>query len=119
MSRTLPFRPSHEHLRKEARRLHGTCLDGDQHSTQLLRRQLPRLAGQPDAGDWFSSITLQEAAAGFAVEYEYSPRTAAGLVYRRALSAGQVIVLSGNILYGHQVYGAYCRDLTPAIVPYD
>ena len=61
MSRSLPFRPSKEHLKNEARQVQKACHDGRESARRLLRAQLPRLAGQPSDGGWHNSITLQEA----------------------------------------------------------
>ena len=69
MSRSLPFRPSKEHLKKEARQLQKACHDGRESARRLLRAHLPRLAGQPRDGGWHNSITVQEAQ--FALSRDY------------------------------------------------
>ena len=71
MSRSLPFRPSPEHLRNEARQLQRACHQGQADATMLLRHHLPRLAGQSDKGGWAGTITLQEAQFTLARDYGF------------------------------------------------
>ena len=72
MSRSLPRRPSAEHLRKEARRLQRACRSGRLSSIRLLRAHLPRLAGRSrDGGGWHTNITVQEAQFTLARDYGF------------------------------------------------
>ena len=72
MSRSLPRRPSAEHLRKEARRLQRACRSGRVSAIRLLRAHLPRLAGQSrDGGGWHAGITVQEAQFTLARDYGF------------------------------------------------
>lgn len=71
MSRTLPFRPNPEHLHNEARALHKSCQRGMPDATRLLRAHLPRLAGQRQDGDWYTTVALQEAQFALACEYGF------------------------------------------------
>lgn len=72
MSRSLPGRPSKEHLRNQARQLQRACRSGQVSSIRLLRAHLPRLAGQPrDGGGWHTGITVQEAQFTLAREYGF------------------------------------------------
>ena len=72
MSRSLPRRPSTEHLRKEARRLQRACRSGRVSAIRLLRAHLPRLAGRSrDGGGWHAGITVQEAQFALARDYGF------------------------------------------------
>ena len=72
MSRSLPRRPSTEHLRKEARRLQRACRSGRVTAIRLLRAHLPRLAGRSrDGGGWHAGITVQEAQFALARDYGF------------------------------------------------
>ena len=72
MSRSLPGRPSAEHLRKEARRLQRACRTGQVSAIRLLRAHLPRLAGRPrDGHGWHTGITVQEAQFTLARDYGF------------------------------------------------
>jgi len=71
MSRTLPFRPSPEHLKNEARQLQKACHRGQTEATELLRHHLPRLAGQSGDAERHDSVTLQEAQLALARDYGF------------------------------------------------
>ena len=72
MSRSLPGRPSAEHLRNEARRLQRACRGGQASAIRLLRAHLPRLAGRPrDGKGWHTGITLQETQFTLARDYGF------------------------------------------------
>lgn len=72
MSRSLPGRPSKEHLRNQARQLQRACRSGQVSAIRLLRAHLPRLAGQPrDGGGWHTGITVQEAQFALARDYGF------------------------------------------------
>ncbi len=72
MSRSLPGRPSREHLRNQARQLQRACRGGRESAIRLLRENLPRLAGRPrDGRGWHSGITVQEAQFTLARDYGF------------------------------------------------
>lgn len=72
MSRSLPGRPSREHLRNQARQLQRACRGGRESAIRLLRAHLPRLAGQRrDGGGWHTGITVQEAQFALARDYGF------------------------------------------------
>ena len=72
MSRSLPGRPSREHLRNQARQLQRACRAGQVSSIRLLRAHLPRLAGRPrDGRGWHTGVTVQEAQFTLARDYGF------------------------------------------------